>query len=57
MLTYYNTSGSPCSLQQVEMALQPEKLRSRDNPAASNPKTYCSNLSKCEKIFVYSVLL
>lgn len=32
--TYYNTFGSPYPLQQVEVALQPEELWSRDNPAA-----------------------
>jgi len=51
--------GSPItvSLHQVEVALQSEELRSRDNPVTLNPKTPCSNMSKCEKILVYSVLL
>lgn len=34
-----------------------EELRSRDNPVTLNPISYCSNMAKCEKILVYSVLL
>lgn len=41
----------------MEVALQPEELRLRYNPVTLNPKSYCSNMVKCEKILVYRVLL